>query len=332
MSKRALITGIEGQDGQYLSELLIEQGYDVHGVYRRKAGIAAPVSRRDGVYYHHGNMTDGQSIHRIIDTVVPDEIYNLAAQSHVGMSFYEPEYTADVNALGVLRILESVRQSGLDCRVYQASTSELFGRVAETPQRESTPFYPRSPYGVAKLYGYWCVRNYREAYGMHASNGILFNHESPRRGHDFVTRKITLQLAKMHVDLSPGPLVLGNLDARRDWGHARDYVRAMWLMLQQDTPDDYVIATGEMHTVREFVTLAASVCGTTIEWEGQGVDEVGRDATTGHVLVKVSREFFRPSEVEQLCGDASKARSVLGWTPEYTFEALVEEMVHEDLC
>jgi len=325
---RALITGITGQDGSYLAELLLEKGYDVHGIVRRSSLINT--DRIDHIYdqlnLHYGDLTDSANIIALLQKIKPTEIYNLGAMSHVKVSFEMPEYTGEVDALGTLRILEAVRLLDLPCRVYQASTSELFGKVQEVPQKETTPFYPRSPYGVAKLYGYWIVKNYREAYGLHASSGILFNHESPRRGETFVTRKITRGLSRISVGMQD-VLSLGNLDARRDWGHAKDYVRAMWLMLQQPEPDDYVIATGEMYSVRYFVEHAADYFGMNIVWEGEGLDEVGIDRTTGQVVVKVDPKYFRPTEVEQLCGDATKAREILGWTPEIDFQGLVQDMV-----
>ena len=339
MSKIALITGITGQDGSYLAELLIDKGYDVHGVIRRtsmfnrqrieEARARALASNR--VYeLHYGDMGDSSSLNRIIAMTRPDEIYNLAAQSHVQVSFDSPEFTADVDATGVLRLLEAVRSNRLETRVYQASTSELYGLVQETPQSERTPFYPRSPYGVAKLYAFWIVKNYREAYGMHASNGILFNHESPRRGENFVTRKITLSLARIKAGLQP-TLRIGNLDAKRDWGFAGDYVEAMWLMQQQAEPDDYVIATGETRTVRDFIDAAAPYAGFDIVWEGEGVKEVGRDRKSGKVVVEVDPRYFRPAEVDLLLGDPRKAEQVLGWKPRVSFHRLVELMMKADL-
>lgn len=325
---RALITGITGQDGSYLAELLLEQGYEVHGIVRRSSLINT--DRIDHIYdqlhLHYGDLTDSANIISLLQKIKPTEIYNLGAMSHVKVSFEMPEYTGEVDALGTLRILEAVRLLDLPCRIYQASTSELFGKVQEVPQRETTPFYPRSPYGVAKLYGYWIVKNYREAYGLHASSGILFNHESPRRGETFVTRKITRGLSRISVG-EQDVLSLGNLDARRDWGHAKDYVRAMWLMLQQPEPDDYVIATGEMYSVRYFVEHAADYFGMSIVWEGEGLDEVGIDKYSGKTVIKVDPKYFRPTEVEQLCGDATKAREILGWTPEIDFQGLVQDMV-----
>jgi GDPmannose 4,6-dehydratase len=325
---RALITGITGQDGSYLAELLLEKGYEVHGIVRRSSLINT--DRIDHIYeqlhLHYGDLTDSANIIALLQKIKPTEIYNLGAMSHVKVSFEMPEYTGEVDALGTLRILEAVRLLDLPCRVYQASTSELYGLVQEVPQRETTPFYPRSPYGVAKLYGYWIVKNYREAYGLHASSGILFNHESPRRGETFVTRKITRGLSRISVG-EQDVLSLGNLDARRDWGHAKDYVRAMWLMLQQPEPDDYVIATGEMYSVRYFVEHAADYFGMNIVWEGEGLNEIGIDKYSGKTVIKVDPKYFRPTEVEQLCGDATKAREILGWTPEIDFQGLVQDMV-----
>ena len=348
-SKRALITGITGQDGAYLAELLLQKGYEVHGIKRRASLINT--ARIDHLYadpheggrltLHYGDMTDGSSLQRTIQAAQPDEIYNLAAQSHVAVSFEEPEYTAESDAVGTLRILEAIRNLGLEqrCRFYQASTSELFGKVQETPQRETTPFYPRSPYGVAKLYAYWIVVNYRESYGMFACNGILFNHESPLRGETFVTRKITRGLARIAWGLDEC-VDLGNLDARRDWGHARDYVEAQWLMLQQERPMDFVIATGQQYSVREFVDTAAECMGLQLEWEGEGAAERGVVAWSendklrfraGDVVVRVDPRYYRPAEVETLLGDASLAREVLGWAPRTPFRELVAEMVDSDL-
>ena len=327
--KVALITGITGQDGSYLAELLLETGYEVHGIVRRSSLINT--HRIDPIYndikLHYGDMTDAGSIIQIIQKVKPDEIYNLAAQSHVKVSFELPEYTGTVDGLGTLRILDAIRILGMEdnVRIYQASTSELYGKVQEVPQTETTPFYPRSPYGVAKLYGYWIVKNYREAYGLHASSGILFNHESPRRGETFVTRKITQGLSRISVGVQD-VLYLGNLDAKRDWGHAKDYVEAMWLMLQQDEPDDYVIATGEQYSVRDFVEAAAPLFGFNIEWMGEGLDEIGIDKTTKKTIVAVNEKYFRPAEVESLLGDATKAKEKLGWEPKTTFKQLVEDM------
>ncbi len=341
MSKVALITGVTGQDGAYLARLLLSKGYVVHGVKRRSSSFNT--GRIDGIYQdphetstnfflHFGDLTDSTNLIRLLQETQPTEIYNLGAQSHVQVSFETPEYTANSDALGVLRILEGVRILKMEekTRFYQASTSELYGLVQEVPQNERTPFYPRSPYGVAKLYGYWITVNYREAYGMHASNGILFNHESPMRGETFVTRKITRAVAAIHKGVQSA-LYLGNLDARRDWGHARDFVEGMWLILQQDKPDDYVLGTGVMHSVREFVELAFREIGVTIEWSGKGVDEVGKDSKTGRALVRVDPTYFRPTEVEQLLADSSKARTKLGWTHKVTLEELVREMMASDL-
>ena len=338
--KRAFITGVTGQDGAYLAELLLAKGYEVHGMKRRASSFNT--QRVDHLYrdphegavpfvMHYGDMTDSTNLIRLIQQIRPTEIYNLAAQSHVAVSFESPEYTANADATGVLRLLEAIRILGLEkeTRFYQASTSELYGLVQEVPQKETTPFYPRSPYGVAKLYGYWITVNYREAYGIHASNGILFNHESPIRGETFVTRKITRALARIEAGLDDC-LYLGNLDAKRDWGHARDYVEAMWLMMQQETPDDYVIATGETRSVREFVDLAFSHIGMSLVWRGTGVDEVGVDKRSGKAIVKIDPRYFRPTEVELLIGDPSKARKKLGWTAKTPFADLVKEMVDAD--
>lgn len=337
--KRALITGVTGQDGSYLSELLLEKGYEVHGIKRRSSSFNTV--RIDHLYQdphedsrdfvlHHGDLTDASSINRIIQEVQPDEIYNLAAQSHVAVSFEEPEYTANSDALGTLRILEALRILGLEekTRFYQASTSELYGLVQEVPQRETTPFYPRSPYAVAKLYSYWITVNYREAYGIFACNGILFNHESPRRGETFVTRKITRALARIKLGLQDS-LHLGNLDAMRDWGHARDYVEAQWLMLQKDNPEDFVIATGEQYSVREFVSAAAKSLDMNLVWKGSGLDEVG--FVDGRPVVRIDPRYYRPTEVDTLLGDASKARERLNWKPTVSFEDLVTEMIESDL-
>ncbi len=340
MTKKALITGVTGQDGAYLAEFLLEKGYEVHGIKRRTSLFNT--DRIDHLYegpevktrrfvLHHGDLTDSSSLIRIIQQVQPDEIYNLAAQSHVAVSFEEPEYTANSDALGALRILEAIRILGLEkkTRFYQASTSELFGLVQETPQKETTPFYPRSPYACAKLYAYWITINYREAYGMYACNGILFNHESPMRGETFVTRKITRALARIKLGLQDC-LFLGNMDAKRDWGHAKDYIEMQWLMLQQDQAEDFVIATGVQYSVRDFVDAAAKELGITIRWEGTGVDEKGYDAH-GKCIVSVDARYFRPTEVETLLGDPSKAKNKLGWTPKISFAELVAEMVREDL-
>ena len=338
--KKALITGVTGQDGAYLSELLLGKGYEVHGIKRRASLFNT--DRIDHLYQdphdtgrrfilHYGDLTDSSSLVRIIQQVQPDEIYNLAAQSHVAVSFKEPEYTANSDALGALRILEAIRILGLETttRYYQASTSELYGLVQETPQKETTPFYPRSPYAVAKLYAYWITVNYREAYGMYACNGILFNHESPVRGETFVTRKITRALARIKLGLQDS-MYLGNLDAKRDWGHAKDYVEMQWLMLQQDQPEDFVIASGVQYSVRDFVNAAALEIGLPINWTGQGLDEKGLDAH-GKCVVAVDPRYFRPTEVESLLGDASKAKEKLGWTPKISFLELVREMMREDL-
>jgi len=340
MSKVALITGVTGQDGSYLAEFLLDKGYVVHGIKRRASSFnTARVDHlykdphEDGVrfFLHHGDLTDSSSLIRIIQQVQPDEIYNLAAQSHVAVSFEEPEYTANSDALGALRVLEAIRILGLEkkTRFYQASTSELYGLVQEVPQKETTPFYPRSPYAVAKLYAYWITVNYREAYGIYACNGILFNHESPVRGENFVTRKITRALARIKLGLQKH-LYLGNLDAKRDWGHARDYVEVQWLMLQQERPEDFVISTGVQYSVRDFVDAAAQELGISIRWEGSGVDEKGYDSDD-NCIVSVDPRYFRPTEVETLLGDATKAREKLGWQPKTTFEELVREMVQEDL-
>ena len=327
--KVALITGITDQDGSYLAELLLDKGYEVHGIVRRSSLINT--HRIDHIYeklnLHYGDLTDSTNLVRVIQMVKPDEIYNLGAQSHVKVSFEMPEYTGMVDGLGTLRVLEAVRLLGMEdkVRIYQASTSELYGKVQEVPQKETTPFYPRSSYGVAKLYGYWIIKNYREAYGMHCSSGILFNHESPRRGETFVTRKITRGLSQISCGLQDC-LYLGNLDAKRDWGHAKDYVEAMWLMLQQDEPDDYVIATGKQYSVREFVEKAAPFFGFKIEWMGEGEEEVGFDWNTRRPVIKVNPRYFRPTEVESLLGDPTKAKEKLGWEPKITFDQLVEDM------
>ncbi len=338
--KKALITGVTGQDGSYLAEFLLAKGYEVHGIKRRSSLFNT--DRIDHLYQdphvnnrrfvlHHGDMTDSSSLIRIIQEIQPDEIYNLAAQSHVAVSFEEPEYTADSDGIGALRILEAMRILGLEkkTRFYQASTSELYGKVQEIPQSETTPFYPRSPYAVAKMYAYWITVNYREAYGMYACNGILFNHESPNRGETFVTRKITRALARIKLGLQDC-LYLGNMDAKRDWGHAKDYVRMQWMMLQQDEPEDFVIATGVQYSVRDFVTVAAKEVGIEVSWQGEGVDETATDQH-GNVIVRVDPRYFRPAEVETLLGDPSKAKAKLGWEPEITFNELVEEMMREDL-
>ena len=331
--KVALITGITGQDGSYLAELLLEKGYEVHGIVRRASLINT--HRIDHIYeqinLHYGDLTDSTNLVRVIQQVQPDEIYNLGAQSHVKVSFEMPEYTGQTDGLGTLRVLEAVRLLGMEdkVRIYQASTSELYGLVQEIPQTETTPFYPRSPYGVAKLYGYWIVKNYREAYGLYACTGILFNHESPRRGETFVTRKITMGLKAIAEDRQK-VLYLGNLDAKRDWGHAKDYVRAMWMMLQQDSPEDYVIATGEQYSVREFVEKAAPYFGFDIEWYGQGEDEIGMDKNTKKTIIAVNPKYYRPTEVETLLGDSTKAKEEIGWEPEISFNDLVMEMCENE--
>lgn len=344
--KKALVTGITGQDGSYLAELLLEKGYEVHGTLRRSSSFNTgriehlyldewirDMKQKRLINLHYADMTDSSSLIRIIQHIQPDEIYNLAAQSHVKVSFDVPEYTAETDAVGTLRLLEAVRILGLEktTRIYQASTSELYGLVQEVPQKETTPFYPRSPYGVAKLYGYWITKNYRESYGMFAVNGILFNHESERRGETFVTRKISLAAARIAQGLQD-KLYIGNLDAKRDWGYAPDYVECMWLMLQHETPEDFVIATGEMHSVREFCTLAFAEAGIALRWEGEGITEKGIDTATGHVLVEVDPKYFRPAEVELLLGDPTKAKTLLGWNPRKTsFEELVRRMVKNDM-
>ena len=342
--KKALITGITGQDGSYLAEFLLNKGYEVHGIMRRSSSFntgriehlymekyVEDMHNAKNFYLHYGDITDSTNVIALIQKINPDEIYNLAAQSHVRVSFDIPEYTANVDALGTLRILEAVHLLGLKTKIYQASTSELYGLVQEVPQSETTPFYPRSPYGVAKLYGFWIIKNYREAYDIFACNGILFNHESPRRGETFVTRKITLAVARIKLGKQK-KLYLGNLNAKRDWGHAKDYVECMWLILQNDIPDDFVIATGEMHTVREFCELAFNEVGINLCWEGEGIDEKGVDSETGEVLIEVDPKYFRPTEVDQLLGDPTKAIEKLGWNPTQTpFRKLVKEMVQEDL-
>ena len=337
MRNVALITGITGQDGSYLAEFLLEKGYDVHGIIRRSSvdfrERIAHLEGKPAFHLHYADLGDSMSVMQVVGKVRPTEIYNLAAQSHVQVSFDSPEYTANIDAVGVLRILEAVKQCGLtdSCRIYQASTSELFGLVQEVPQKETTPFYPRSPYGVAKQYGFWITKNYRESYGMFAVNGILFNHESERRGETFVTRKITLAAARIAQGFQD-KLYLGNLNSLRDWGYAKDYVECMWLILQHDTPEDFVIATGEYHTVREFATLAFKEAGIDLRWEGEGVNEKGIDTATGKVLVEVDPKYFRPAEVEQLLGDPTKAKTLLGWNPRKTsFEELVKIMVKHDM-
>ncbi len=337
--KKALITGITGQDGSYLTELLLEKGYEVHGIIRRSSVLNRQridhLTMNKEIYgktffLHYGDMTDSSNLNRIIEKVEPEEIYNLAAQSHVKVSFEVPEYTAETDAIGVLRILDAIRETGIDTRFYQASTSELYGKAREVPQTETTPFYPRSPYGVAKLYAYWIVKNYKEAYNMYAVNGILFNHESPRRGENFVTRKITLSAVRISKGLQD-KLSLGNLNSKRDWGYAKDYVLAMWLMLQADKPDDYVISTGETHSVREFCELAFHEIGIDIEWKGEGINEIGLNKSNGNVIINVNPKYFRPTEVDILVGDSTKARNNLGWKPKISFNELVKMMVQHDL-
>ena len=338
--KVALITGITGQDGSYLAELLLEKGYEVHGIIRRASTFNTkridhlyqdPHEENVRLFLHYGDITDSSNLNRLIEKIRPNEIYNLAAQSHVGVSFDSPEYTAEATGVSTLRILDAIRESGVKTKFYQASTSELFGGLPDTaPQSEKTPFYPKSPYGVAKLYSYWITVNYRESYDIFACNGILFNHESPRRGETFVTRKITRAAAAIHLGMQD-KLYLGNLDAKRDWGHAKDYVEGMWRILQQDKPQDYVLAMNETHTVREFVELAFAELGYEIEWQGSGVDEKGIAKNTGRVLVEVDPRYFRPAEVELLWGDSTKARTELGWEPKYSFMDLVKEMVQSDL-
>jgi GDPmannose 4,6-dehydratase len=337
--KKALITGITGQDGSYLAEFLLEKGYEVHGI-RRAASVfnteridhlfSGSHSKKSRIHLHYGDLTDSSNLNRLLETIKPDEIYNLGAQSHVHISFQVPEYTAEVDALGTLRFLDAIKETGIKTKFYQASTSELFGKVQEVPQTEKTPFYPRSPYGVAKLYAYWIVVNYREAYNLFACNGILFNHESPRRGKIFVTRKITTGIAGIKNG-TQDRIYLGNLDAKRDWGYAKDYVEAMWLMLQQDKPQDFVISTGETHTVREFCELAFQEAGYEIEWQGKGIDEKGIDKKTGKVLVEIDPVYFRPAEVDLLIGDSSKAQKELGWKPKVSFPELVKLMMDYDL-
>ena len=337
--KKALITGITGQDGSYLTELLIQKGYEVHGIIRRASSFNT--SRIDHLYQdqlegapsmllHYGDLTDSSNLNRLIEKIEPSEIYNLAAQSHVQVSFEVPEYTAEVDATGTLRLLDAIRETGVPARFYQASTSELYGKVQEVPQTETTPFYPRSPYAVAKQYGFWIVKNYRESYGLHASNGILFNHESPRRGETFVTRKITMAVARISRGLQKC-LYMGNIEALRDWGYAPDYVEMMWMMLQQDQPDDYVVATNEMHSVREFIEKSFACVDIQIEWEGEGVKEIGRNAQTGDVIVRMDQRYYRPCEVDQLLGNPEKAKRQLGWEPTVKFEELVQIMTQGDL-
>jgi GDPmannose 4,6-dehydratase len=337
--KKALITGITGQDGSYLAEFLLKKGYEVHGLIRRASTFNTkridhlykdPHEPNVRLFLHYGDLTDSSNLNRLIEKIEPDEIYNLAAQSHVKVSFDVPEYTAEVVGLGTLRLLDAIKETGIKTRFYQASTSELFGKVQEIPQKETTPFYPRSPYAAAKLYAYWITVNYREAYNLFACNGILFNHESPRRGETFVTRKITMAVANI-VKGRQDRLYLGNLDAKRDWGYAGDYVEVMWLMLQQDEPDDYVVATGETHSVREFCEKAFECAGINIEWYGKGINEKGIDKKTGKILVEVDPRYFRPTEVNLLIGDPSKAKKKLGWEPKITFDELVKLMVEYDL-
>jgi len=341
MTKKALITGITGQDGAYLAELLLEKGYEVHGIKRRSSLFNTdridhlyqdPHDKDPKFFLHHGDLTDSSSLIRIIQEVRPDEIYNLAAQSHVAVSFEEPEYTANSDALGALRILEAIRILGLEkkTKYYQASTSELFGEVQEVPQNEKTPFHPRSPYAVAKLYAYWITINYREAYGIYACNGILFNHESPIRGETFVTRKVTRALARIKLGLQDC-VYLGNIDAKRDWGHAKDYVEMQWLMLQQNEPEDFTISTGEQHSVRDFIEIAAKEINIEIKWKGEGIDEVGIDTKTDNIIVRIDKRYFRPTEVETLLGDSTKAKNKLNWQPKISFQALVKEMMMMDL-
>ena len=337
--KKALITGITGQDGSYLAELLLEKGYEVHGIIRRASSFNT--GRIDHLYkdphvndikmfLHYGDLTDSSGISRLIEKIQPDEIYNLAAQSHVGVSFESPEYTADVTGLGTLRLLDAIKDARVDTKFYQASTSELFGLIQEPVQNEETPFYPRSPYGVAKLYSFWITKNYRESYDMYACNGILFNHESPRRGETFVTKKITRGLARILAG-KDDCLYLGNMDAKRDWGYAKDYVEGMWRMLQQDSPDDFVLATGETHSVREFVEESCKVAGVDLKWQGEGEKETGIDKNTGKTIIKIDQRYFRPAEVELLLGDPSKAKKELGWEPTTTFKELVKIMMEDDL-
>ena len=337
MRKVALITGITGQDGSYLAELLLEKDYEVHGIIRRSSSfntgrinhIINDKKYKDRFFFHHGDVTDASNLNRLLENIQPNEIYNLAAQSHVQVSFEIPDYTAQVDALGTLRFLDAIRETHLDTKFYQASTSELYGKVQEIPQTEKTSFYPRSPYGVAKLYGYWIIVNYREAYNLFACNGILFNHESPRRGETFVTRKITRAAARIKEGIQDA-LYLGNLDAKRDWGFAPEYCEGMWLMLQQDKPTDYVLATGKNHSIREFCELAFKELDIQIEWKGKGEDEIGVNAQTGKQLIGIDEKYYRPTEVEQLLGDASKAKEELGWEPKISFEELVKLMIHAD--
>tara|TARA_S200000501_G_scaffold271423_1_gene255164 strand:- start:5744 stop:6781 length:1038 start_codon:yes stop_codon:yes gene_type:complete len=335
--KTALITGITGQDGSYLAEFLLEKGYNVHGIVRRSSSfntgridhLIKDEKYKNSFFFHHGDLTDTSNLNRVLEKIEPSEIYNLAAQSHVHVSFQIPDYTAQVDALGTLRFLDAIRKTGLDTKFYQASTSELYGKVQQIPQTESTPFYPRSPYAVAKLYGYWIIVNYREAYNIFACNGILFNHESPRRGETFVTRKITRAVSRIKAGIQD-ILLLGNLNSKRDWGYAPEYCEGMWMMLQQDYPDDYVLATGENHTIREFAELSFKELGIIIDWEGKGVDEVGIDSKTGKAMVKIDPQYYRPTEVDQLLGDSSKAREKFGWVSKTSFEKLVSIMTKAD--
>jgi GDPmannose 4,6-dehydratase len=331
--KKALITGITGQDGSYLAELLLRKGYEVHGIIRRSSsfntGRIDHLRENDSIKLYYGDLTDSSNLNRLLEKIKPDEIYNLGAQSHVAVSFEVPEYTADVDGMGVLRFLDAIKETGIKTKFYQASTSELYGKVQEIPQKETTPFYPRSPYGVAKLYAYWIIKNYREAYGLFACNGILFNHESPRRGETFVTRKITQAAVKIKEGLQE-KLTLGNLDAKRDWGYAPEYVQAMWLMLQQDKPEDFVIATGETNTVRDFVNLAFEELAIDITWQGEAENEIGIDTKTGKTLVSINPRYYRPTEVDLLLGDPSKAKEKLGWAPKITLKELVSLMVQSD--
>jgi len=335
--RKALITGITGQDGSYLAELLLDKSYEVHGIIRRSSSfntgridhIINNDKYNDRFFFHHGDVTDASNLNRLLEKIQPDEIYNLAAQSHVQVSFEIPDYTAQVDALGTLRFLDAIRETHIETKFYQASTSELFGKVQEIPQTENTPFYPRSPYGVAKLYGYWIIVNYREAYDLFACNGILFNHESPRRGETFVTRKITRAAARIKEGIQK-TLYLGNLDAKRDWGFAPEYCEGMWLMMQQEKPDDYILATGENHTIREFCELTFNELDINIEWKGSEESEMGIDAQTGKQIIGINKKYYRPTEVEQLLGNASKAKNELGWEPKTSFEELVKIMVHSD--
>lgn len=339
MRKKALVTGITGQDGSYLAEFLLEKGYEVHGLIRRSSTFNTsridhifqdPHERGKRLFLHYGDVSDSSNISRLIEQIKPDEIYNLAAQSHVRVSFDIPEYTGDVTGIGALRILDAIRESGIKTKFYQASSSEMFGLVQQVPQTEETPFYPRSPYGAAKVYAYWITKNYRESYNLFACNGILFNHESPRRGETFVTRKISRGLARIKLGVDT-TLYLGNLDAKRDWGYAKDYIEGMWMMLQQEKPDDYVLATNETHTVREFIEVASKQLGFDLEWRGKDVDEIGIDRKTGNTIIKIDPNYFRPAEVDLLIGDATKAKKIMGWEPKVKFSKLVELMVAADL-